>query len=292
MEQTVLREGVRRLVQTAVSGISDDARLLLTQALERETNATARSMLSSMLENVDIAKAEGKAVCQSPGYPTTYAFFGEDTFPAGLDGLLGAELVAATKAGYLRPSIVHPLTRKNSGDNTGIGMPNIEYIPVPGQQYLDLYISFKGCGAELGNAMQIFTPAKLGKDFSGLKRFVLETAVNAGGKPCPPYAIGIGIGGQMDVCARLSRRAVSTRRWDDHNPDPQLDALEEELRDGINSLKLGAAGTGGDTIALGVKIAIAATHTAIAPVAVNFHCWVARRSGLRIYPDGRMEKLL
>ena len=292
MEQTVLREGVRRLVQTAVSGISDDARLLLGQALERETNATARSMLSSMLENVDIAKAEGKAVCQSPGYPTTYAFFGEDTFPAGLDGLLGAELVAATKAGYLRPSIVHPLTRKNSGDNTGIGMPNIEYIPVPGQQYLDLYISFKGCGAELGNAMQIFTPAKLGKDFSGLKRFVLETAVNAGGKPCPPYAIGIGIGGQMDVCARLSRRAVSTRRWDDHNPDPQLDALEEELRDGINSLKLGAAGTGGDTIALGVKIAIAATHTAIAPVAVNFHCWVARRSGLRIYPDGRMEKLL
>ena len=292
MEQTVLREGVRRLVQTAVSGISDDARLLLTQALERETNATARSMLSSMLENVDIAKAEGKAVCQSPGYPTTYAFFGEDTFPAGLDGLLGAELVAATKAGYLRPSIVHPLTRKNSGDNTGIGMPNIEYIPVPGQQYLDLYISFKGCGAELGNAMQIFTPAKLGKDFSGLKRFVLETAVNAGGKPCPPYAIGIGIGGQMDVCARLSRRAVSTRRWDDHNPDPQLDALEQELRDQINSLKLGAAGTGGDTIALGVKIAIAATHTAIAPVAVNFHCWVARRSGLRIYPDGRMEKLL
>ena len=292
MEQTVLREGVRRLVQTAVSGISDDARLLLTQALERETNATARSMLSSMLENVDIAKAEGKAVCQSPGYPTTYAFFGEDTFPAGLDGLLGAELVAATKAGYLRPSIVHPLTRKNSGDNPGIGMPNIEYIPVPGQQYLDLYISFKGCGAELGNAMQIFTPAKLGKDFSGLKRFILETAVNAGGKPCPPYAIGIGIGGQMDVCARLSRRAVSTRRWDDHNPDPQLDALEEELRDGINSLKLGAAGTGGDTIALGVKIAIAATHTAIAPVAVNFHCWVARRSGLRIYPDGRMEKLL
>ena len=292
MEQAILQEGVRRLVQNAVSTISDDARLLLRQALDRETNLTAQSMLSSMLENVDIARAEGKAVCQSPGYPTTYAFFGEDTFPAGLEKLLGAELVAATKAGYLRPSIVHPLTRKNSGDNTGIGMPNIEYIPVPGQQFVDLYISFKGCGAELGNAMEIFTPARLGKDLAGLKRFVLETAVKAGGKPCPPFAIGIGIGGQMDVCARLSRRAVSTRRWDDHNPDPQLDALEQELRDQINSLKLGAAGTGGDTIALGVKIAIAATHTAIAPVAVNFHCWVARRSGLRIYPDGRMEKLL
>ena len=140
--------------------------------------------------------------------------------------------------------------------------------------------------------MQIFTPAKLGKNYAGLKRFVLETAVNAGGKPCPPYAIGIGIGGQMDVCARLSRRVVSTRRWDDHNPDPQLDELEQELKEQINSLKLGAAGTGGDTIALGVKIALAATHTAIAPVAINFHCWTARRSGLRIYPDGSMEKLL
>ena len=292
MEQTVLREGVRHLVQTAVSGISDDARLLLTQALERETNTTARSMLSSMLENVDIAKAEGKAVCQSPGYPTTYAFFGEDTFPAGLDGLLGAELVAATKAGYLRPSIVHPLTRKNSGDNTGIGMPNIEYIPVPGQQYLDLYISFKGCGAELGNAMQIMTTAKLGKNLSGLKRFILETAVNAGGKPCPPYGIGVGIGGQMDIAAKLSRKAISTRRWDDVNPDPELAALETELKDAINALGLGAAGTGGDTVCLALKMERAHTHTAIAPVAINFHCWVARRAGIRIYDDGRVEKLL
>ena len=289
--QTILEQEVNRLVHRAVSEISDDARRLLAQALERESNETARSMLSSMLENVRIAKSEGRAVCQSPGYPTIYAIYG-DTVPDNLEELFRAALVKATKEGYLRPSIVHPLTRKNSGDNTGIGMPNMEYIHVPGQEFLDLYISLKGCGAELGNAMEIFTPAKLGKDLSGLKRFVLETAVKAGGKPCPPYCIGIGIGGQMDVCARLSRRAISTRAWDDRNPDPQLDALEQELKDSINNLKLGAAGTGGDTIALGVKIAIAATHTAIAPVAINFHCWTARRGGIRIYPDGRVDKLL
>lgn len=289
--QTVLEREADRLVHRAVSEISDDAKRLLTQALEHESNETARSMLSSMLKNVDIAKRERRAVCQSPGYPTVYAMYG-DTVPNNLEEIFSAALLKATREGYLRPSIVHPLTRKNSGDNTGIGMPNIEYIHVPSQDFLDLYISFKGCGAELGNAMEIFTPAKLGKDLSGLKRFVLETAVKAGGKPCPPYCIGIGIGGQMDVCARLSRRAISTRAWDDRNPDPQLDALEQELKDGINSLKLGAAGTGGDTIALGVKIAIAATHTAIAPVAVNFHCWTARRGGIRIHPDGHVEKLL
>jgi fumarate hydratase subunit alpha len=291
MREEILQQGVHQLVHTAVSDISDDAKHLLSQVLEHESNHTAQSMLASMLENVKIARAEGRAICQSPGYPTTYVFFGKE-FPQGLEKFIEKELIDATEKGYLRPSIVHPLTRKNSGNNTGLGMPNIEYIHVPGQTYLDLYISFKGCGAELGNAMQIFTPAKLGKNYAGLKRFVLETAVNAGGKPCPPYAIGIGIGGQMDVCARLSRRVVSTRRWDDHNPDPQLDELEQELKEQINSLKLGAAGTGGDTIALGVKIALAATHTAIAPVAINFHCWTARRSGLRIYPDGSMEKLL
>lgn len=140
--------------------------------------------------------------------------------------------------------------------------------------------------------MQILTPAKLGDNLVGLKRFVLETALAAGGKPCPPYGIGIGIGGQMDVASKLSRKAISTRRWDDVNPDPELALLEKELLDAINSLGLGAAGTGGDKVALAVKIERAHTHTAIAPVAINFHCWVARRAGVRIYSDGRIEKLL
>ena len=140
--------------------------------------------------------------------------------------------------------------------------------------------------------MQIFTPAKLGKDLIGLKRFIVETAIKAGGKPCPPFGIGIGIGGQMDICCKLSRKAISTRRWDDVNPDPELAKIEDEMRDAINSLGIGAAGTGGDTVALAVKVERAHTHTAIAPVAINFHCWVARRAGVRIYDDGRVEKLL
>ena len=101
-----------------------------------------------------------------------------------------------------------------------------------------------------------------------------------------------GIGGQMDVAAKLSRKAISTRRWDDVNPDPELAALETELKDAINSLGLGAAGTGGDTVCLALKMERAHTHTAIAPVCINFHCWVARRAGIRIYDDGHVEKLL
>ncbi|MCC8059525.1 MAG: fumarate hydratase [Clostridiales bacterium] len=294
MDHQFVKNTIHDTCIRAVTEISVDVKSLLQEALARETNETAKSMLSSMLDNLDIAKAQGKAVCQSPGYPTTWISYGDDNFPAFASQSIKEALDEATKKGYLRPSIVDPLTRYNPGDNTGKGVPNIEYQYHLGQDYIDFIISFKGCGAELGNAMKIFTTAtlKLDKDYEGLKRFVLETAINAGGKPCPPFGIGIGIGGQMDIASKLSREAISTRNWSDTNPDPLLARLETELRDNINRLGLGAAGTGGDTVCLAVKIGSAATHTAIAPVAINFHCWVARRAGVRIYNDGRVEKLL
>lgn len=291
-QEAIFEQSVHDAVIRAVTEISGDVKALLDDALSRESNDTARSMLRSMLDNVDIAKAADKGVCQSPGYPCTWITFGDGNFPARAKEIISSAVAEATKKGYLRPSMVDPLTRENSGNNTGKGVPNIEYEYVPGQEYVDFIISFKGCGAELGNALQIMTPAKLGKNLTGMKRFILETAIKAGGKPCPPFGIGIGIGGQMDICSKLSRKAISTRRWDDVNQDPELAALEHELKDAINSLGLGAAGTGGDTVCLAVKIERAHTHTAIAPVAINFHCWVARRAGIRIYDDGRVEKLL
>lgn len=290
--EAYVRQQVYHGVLRAVTEISADVKSLLEEALEREGNPTARSMLASMVENLSIAKGEDKAVCQSPGYPTAWVTYGDDNMPLCVGEAIADAVAEATRRGYLRPSMVDPLTRENSGNNTGKGVPNIEYEYVPGQKYVDFIISFKGCGAELGNAMQIMTTAKLGKNLAGLKRFILETAVNAGGKPCPPYGIGVGIGGQMDVAAKLSRKAISTRRWDDVNPDPELAALEAELKEAINALGLGAAGTGGDTVCLALKMERAHTHTAIAPVCINFHCWVARRAGIRIHDDGRVEKLL
>ena len=294
MNEELIRKEVHDAVIRAVTEISADVKALLEEALAKETNETAKSMLTSMVENLAVAKQADKAVCQSPGYPTTWLSYGDGNFPNYITEVIGEAVAEATKKGYLRPSIVDPLTRHNPGNNTGKGVPNIEYQYKPGQNYVDFVISFKGCGAELGNAMKIMTTATLGldKDFQGLKRFVLETAVGAGGKPCPPFGIGIGIGGQMDIASKLSREAISTRKWDDENEDPLLARLEKELKDNINALGLGAAGTGGDTVCLAVKIGTAATHTAIAPVAINFHCWVARRAGVRIYDDGRVEKLL
>ncbi len=292
MDENFVKQEVDKLVRYVTTHISDDTVELLQRALDKETSETAKSMLSAMLENQMLSGQEQKALCQSPGFPTVYVRFGDKTLPGNIADYLGQSLVRATNDGLLRPSIVHPLTRKNSGNNSGQGVPNIEYKYIPDLDYLEVLISLKGCGAELGNAMKVMTVPMLGENFSGLKDFVLRTVIEAGGKPCPPVGIGIGIGGQMDVAAKLSREAISTRKWTDTNPDPLLAELEEDLLTSINNLKLGAAGTGGDTYALAVKIGTAHTHTAIAPVAINFHCWVTRRAGIRLYNDGRVEKIL
>lgn len=271
--------------------ISQDVLELMGQAIEKERNPAAKVMLQSMVENVAMATKMDKPLCQSPGFPTVWVRFSDNMPLDGLKENLQKALGECTKNGFIRPSIVHSLTRHNAGDSSGEGVPNIEYQYVPNQEYLEIVASFKGCGAELGNVSAILTTAKLGTNYSGLKKLVLETVANAGGIPCPPSAIGIGIGGQMDVSAKLSREAISTRDWRDTNPDPLLADLEAELLEEINKLGIGPAGIGGDTTTLAVKIAHAATHTAICPVTINFHCWTARRFKVRIYPDGSKKFL-
>jgi fumarate hydratase subunit alpha len=263
----------------------------MTEARENES-PQGKSMLEAMIQNVELARKLKKGVCQSPGIPCIYVRSNPEMIGFDIRKIMGESIVRATREGYLRPSIVHPLTRKNTGDNSGPGIPNFEMEIDPGLGYLEIIVSFKGCGPELFNAFKTFTPESLGKHLEGLKRFLLETVIHAGGKPCPPIGLGIGIGGQMDGAAKLSRMVISTRKWDDRNPDPELDRMEQELKTRINQLGIGPGGVGGKTTALAVKIGVAYTHTAICPVAVNFHCWVGRRFGFRIFANGATEEIL
>lgn len=278
------------LIQRVFTTISPDAKYLLRKACDEETEATSRKFLKIYLENVHIAEKQKKPVCQSPGLPAIYIKHG-DNMPHIINLLketIRRTIISSSKAGFLRPSVVNPLSRKNTGDNNGIGIPYVELEYDSSVKFVETIISFKGCGAELGNALKIFTPAEVGKNAKGIKKFVIDTVINANGKPCPPFSLGIGIGGQMHDAARLSRHAVSTRKWTDKNTDSVLAAMEEELLHKINQLGIGPGGIGGRHTALSVNIAMNYTHSAICPVAVNFHCWVARRSGIRIYPDGNI----
>jgi len=280
------------LVSRGATSISPDVLRLMERALDVDESPPARVMLETMIENLKLAQEHKRGVCQSPGLPCIYVRCGREMASIDVRTTATTSIVRATNEGYLRPSIVHPLTRKNSGDNSGRGIPNIEIELDPELDYLELIVSFKGCGIELRNAMKVFTPASLGNSLEGLKRFVLETVIKAGAIPCPPIGLGVGIGGQMDMAAKLSRRAISTRKWDDRNPDPELDRLEQGFLTRINELGIGPGGVGGKTTALAVKIGMAYTHTTVCPVAINFHCWVARRFGFKLYPDGSVEEVL
>lgn len=257
------------LLVTGVTGISPDVQRLLEEGLQAESSPTGRTMLKAMLANLALARKQTSGVCQSPGIPYVYLRFGPSMADIDYRSIIGAAVSRATDEGYLRPSIVHSLTRKNSGNNSGPGIPTFEFDQDPALDHLELMVSFKGCGAESANAFRTFTPEDMGPNLEGIKRFILETVIDGGGIPCPPIGLGIGIGGQMHTAAWLSRKAISTRKWDDRNPDPQLDRLEQDFKEAINQLGIGPAGTGGSITALTVKIGMAYTHTAICPVAVK-----------------------
>jgi fumarate hydratase subunit alpha len=280
------------VLKRAATGISDDCAKLLRDAYERERLDSAREMIATMIKNAEMARSMGRSVCQSPGYPAAYVKLGSEfTLNCDVKKVLSNVISSITKEGYLRPSMVHPISRKNTGDNSGVNVPSVEVDLDHKSEFLEVILSLKGCGAELFGAAKVFTPAQIGQGGAGVKRFILETIINASGGPCPPTAIGVGIGGQIHQAASLSRRAVSTRRWDDLNPDPEFAAWESELLSTANMLGIGPSGIGGDTTALAVKVEYAYTHTAILPVVVNFHCWVARRARGRIYKDGSVEVL-
>ena len=280
------------IVKRSCTGIAPDAMELLKRAYISERNKAAKKLLEAMIRNVELAMETNRPVCQSPGYPVVYVVLGGDIkIEADIQKVFQRAIVKLTKEGYLRPSIVHPITRKNSGDNSGIGVPDVEIEYRPDADYVDFIVSFKGCGAELANISKVLTPAQVGKNGVGIKKLILKAVIDAGGVPCPPVAIGIGIGGQMHYAAKLSRKAISIRKWTDNNPKPELAKLEKELLTYVNLLGIGPAGIGGDTTALTVKVEMVSTHTAICPVAINFHCWVARRSGIRIYSDGSFTYL-
>ncbi len=290
INEGALLETALEVVKTSCTGIAPDALELLKRAHVSERNDAAKKLLETMIRNAELAAAMDKPVCQSPGYPVVYATIGGDIkLEADIQKVFGKAIIELTKKGYLRPSLVHPITRKNPGDNSGVGVPDVEMELVPDVDHADFIISFKGCGAELANVQRVLTPLQVGEGGIGIKKLVLESVVDAGGIPCPPVAIGIGIGGQMHYASKLSRKAVSVREWTDNNPNKELAILERQMLDAVNRLGIGPAGIGGDTTALAVKAEMVSTHTAICPVAVNFHCWTARRSGARIHSDGSVE---
>jgi len=289
----ILVEGVvaqvaEELFVRASTTASPDAVEAVKRCLSRERDEGARERLRTLLRNADLARAQGKPICQTFATPCAHIRLGTqvtirgDPIQAVRRGVEGA-----TRRGYLRPSIVDPITRIPLGGNLGRHLPDIEIELIEGD-FLEI-TAF--CTTELPpSGVRIFYPHQIGPDGIGVKRHVIRTVMKAGGIACPPMAVGVGIGGSMDGAARLSKN-VTLRSWTEPNPDSKLAEWESDLLEAINKLGVGPFGLGGDTTVIAVKVEMADAHAADLPVAVNLFCSACafRRATARISTHGRIE---
>lgn len=266
----LITEAVARLCVEACCELSADVRILLEKARTEEESELGCFVLDQVLANLEVAAREQLPICQDTGICVVFLEIGQDLH------LTGGDLTAAVNAGvrrgyqegYLRKSVLSPLTRVNTMDNT----PAVIHTRIVPGEHLKITVAPKGAGSENMSRLMMLKPAD---GVAGVKRFVLETVTAAGGCACPPLIVGVGIGGTMEKAALLAKEAL-IRPAGTYHPDPAVAALEKELLVLINQTGIGPQGLGGKVTALAVQIETYPTHIAALPVAVNLQCHVAR----------------
>lgn len=254
-----------------------DIRRALTEAARKESNLRAQEILQILLANLEVAERDRVPLCQDTGMIVVWAQIGQDLC---LEGSLRAavdQAVAQTcEEARLRPSMLsHPLNRaSNTGDNT----PAFIHLElVPGDQ-LTLHVAAKGGGSENMSAVWMMSPSQ-GRE--GLIEAVVGRVREAGGRPCPPLVLGLGVGGNFETAPLLAKQALF-RSLGDRSPDPVLADLEAEILARVNATGIGPLGLGGDTTALAVHAVAGPCHLATMPVALNMQCHAARHGTLVI----------
>ena len=255
---------VEAAIHDAETELPADVISVLTRAYETETSAVAKGEYENIFENLRIAKERDVPICQDTGLIVIYITlppsvpYSSELYEAAAEGVS-----RATVSVPLRPNAVDPISRHNSGNNCGAGIPSIHILP--GDKF-SVTVLPKGAGSENMSQIKMMLPSEVGN----IADFVCEVVRTAGSRPCPPMVVGVGIGGTFDSAPALAKEALLL-------PIDSMDEFEQSICDKINELGIGAMGLGGKTTALAVKVKRGACHTASLPVAVNIQCWCCRR---------------
>lgn len=257
-------------IQEAEVFLPPDVKAAIDAAYESEADPVARGELANIRANISEAERLSLPLCQDTGIaviymtvPRCYPLHETDLREAVYDGLRRATLSVP-----LRPNAVDPVSRQNTGDNTGVAIPSIH---ISEGSDLTITVLPKGAGSENVSRIGMLLPSQAGD----IPAFIVETVLLAGGRPCPPVVVGVGIGGTFDVAAALAKEALLS-------PIDTMDTYETEICSAINNLGIGPMGLGGSTTALAVKVKKAHCHTASLPVAVNIQCWACRRATRKV----------
>ncbi|WP_162849715.1 fumarate hydratase [Anaeroplasma bactoclasticum] len=269
IEPDVITKEVKRLAIEAATYLEKDVLDVLECAKNKECGL-AKSILEQIIENDNLAASENVPMCQDTGITIVFVEIGNEVYiPGDIYDAINKGISLGYTEGYLRKSVVKsPLNRMNTKDNT----PAIVHIKHVLGDTLKITVCPKGAGSENMSRVKMLVPAD---GIQGIKDFVLTTVKEAGGRPCPPLIVGVGIGGDLEKCALLAKESL-LRPIDDESSDLDAKSLEKELFEEINKLNIGPMGLGGKTTALAVKVNLYPCHIASLPVAVNIQCHASR----------------
>ena len=284
IELKQIEEAAKQLYIRALKILPPDIKSGMNDLARSESDATAKTVLATMLKNISVAEGTDNLLCQDTGIPIYNVAIGRGV---SVDGHALKEAIRrgcerATREYPFRSSVVHPVTRKNEHTSSGRGIPVIHIDFSGGDDTLSIEMIPKGSGSENNSFLKMATPAE-GVD--AIKTFVIDCVLDAGGKTCPPTIVGVGVGGTSDLCVHLAKLAA-TRPLGSHCEDPEGAKLEAALSAAVNKLGVGPQGLGGDATAFAVHVETAATHITMNPVAVNMQCHSARRARATFTPAG------
>ena len=288
-----LKDSLVELIRRASAELPDDVNRALVTALENEKKGTiAASALKIIEQNIELAKRKSQPICQDTGSVIFYI-----ECPVGFDQVAFEEAAreavkAATKLGFLRQNSVDSLTGKNDGTNLGPGAPAIHFHQHRSPE-ISVRLVLKGGGCENVGAQYSLPAEKLhaNRDLDGCRKAILDAVLQAQGKGCGPGILGVCIGGDRATGYEFSKQQF-LRLLDDRNPNPELDALEQDIVKTANELGIGPMGFGGKTTLLGVKICAANRVPASFFVSVSYMCWAYRRQGVVLGAEGAIHSWL
>jgi fumarate hydratase subunit alpha/L(+)-tartrate dehydratase alpha subunit len=279
-----VEEAAKQLYIRALKLLPPDIKSGMAALDARETDATAKRVLGTMITNIRVAEDTDNLLCQDTGIPIYNVWIGRDV---EIDGMEMKEAIRrgcqrATREYSFRSSIVHPTTRVNEHDSSGRHVPVIHIDFTDAPETLEIEMVPKGSGSENNSWLKMAIPAE---GIDAIKTFVVDCVLEAGGKTCPPTIVGVGVGGTADLCVHLAK-AAATRPLGSQCADPEGAKLETALSAAVNGLGVGPQGLGGDSTAFAVHVETAATHITMNPVAVNMQCHSARRARATFRPGG------
>jgi len=271
---------VKNMIITTATNLPEDTYKSLQEAMEKEKSPVAKEVIRQLLENADIAKNEKRPLCQDTGLAVFFVKVGADVKIVG--GLLKDAINKGTELGYqegyLRASTCECFSRANLKDSVGYNLPAIIHFDIVEGDKIEIEYAAKGGGSENVSRAKVLPPAA-GKE--GVIEFVKEVISDAGGNPCPPITVGVGIGGTFEKATISSKHALF-RDLETTNPDPEMAELEQIILEEVNKLGIGAMGMGGTKTALAVHIEANPCHIASLPVSVNVQCHSSRHTHITI----------